>query len=91
MTEEPVSAIEPQPFFERLRRQLRGLYFGRDREAIRFQVAMLLIANTVCAQPRPEDTLRAASALARSTDGIAAQRGEAELALAELVRRASAG
>ncbi|MDD2858519.1 MAG: hypothetical protein PHU75_07575, partial [Candidatus Nanopelagicales bacterium] len=54
------------------------------------EVAMLLIANTVCAQPRPEDTLRAASALARTTDGIAAQRGEAELALAELVQRASA-
>ncbi len=43
MTEEPLSAAEPQPFPERLRRQLRGLYFGRDREAIRFQVAMLLI------------------------------------------------
>ncbi len=49
MTEEPVSAIEPQPFFERLRRQLRGLYFGRDQEAIRFQVAMLLIDIAILA------------------------------------------
>ncbi|MFA7324073.1 MAG: hypothetical protein WC005_06920, partial [Candidatus Nanopelagicales bacterium] len=29
------------------------------------EVAMLLLANTVCAQARPEDSLRAASALAR--------------------------
>ena len=43
MTDEPLSDAEPQPFIERLRRQLRGLYFGRDREAIRFQVAMLLL------------------------------------------------
>lgn len=43
MTDEPLRAIEPPPFLERVRRQLRGLYFGRDREAIRFQVAMLLI------------------------------------------------
>ncbi len=49
MTEEPVSAIEPQLFFERLRRQLRGLYFGRDQEAIRFQVAMLLIDIAILA------------------------------------------
>src|SRR5690606_9795855 len=32
-----------QPLIERVRRQLRGLYFGRDREALRFQVAMLLV------------------------------------------------
>ncbi|HSX75831.1 MAG TPA: ion channel [Shinella sp.] len=43
MADEPLIATEPQPFLERVRRQLRGLYFGRDREAIRFQVAMLLI------------------------------------------------
>ncbi|WP_432346503.1 ion channel [Shinella yambaruensis] len=43
MTDEPLTATEPQPFLERVRRQLRGLYFGRDREAIRFQAAMLLI------------------------------------------------
>ena len=43
MTENPPSITEPQPFLDRARRQLRGLYFGRDREAIRFQVAMLLI------------------------------------------------
>ena len=43
MTDEPLSVTEPPPFLERVRRQLRGLYFGRDREAIRFQVMMLLI------------------------------------------------
>jgi voltage-gated potassium channel len=43
MTEEPLIATEPQPLIERVRRQLRGLYFGRDREALRFQVAMLLV------------------------------------------------
>lgn len=43
MADEPLSVTPPQPFLERVRRQLRGLYFGRDREAIRFQVMMLLI------------------------------------------------
>lgn len=52
------------------------------------EVAMLLLANTVCAQPRPEDSLRAAAALARTAAGFSAQRGEADLALPELVRLA---
>ncbi|MBO9630281.1 ion transporter [Shinella sp. WSJ-2] len=43
MTDEPLSVTEPRPFLERARRQLRGLYFGRDREAVRFQLAMLFI------------------------------------------------
>ena len=43
MTQQEPHIAEPQPFLERARRQLRGLYFGRDREAVRFQVAMLLI------------------------------------------------
>ena len=43
MTENPPSITEPQPFLDRARRQLRGLYFGRDREAVRFQLAMLFI------------------------------------------------
>ena len=49
MTEAPSSPIEPQPLLERLRRQLRGLYFGRDREAVRFQFAMLLVDIAVLA------------------------------------------
>ena len=49
MTEEPLSATDPQPFLERLRRQLRGLYFGRDREAMRFQLAMLLVDIAILA------------------------------------------
>lgn len=43
MTDQPQSVTPPQPFLERARRQLRGLYFGRDREAIRFQFAMLCV------------------------------------------------
>lgn len=43
MTEKPLHAAEPQSFLERARRQLRGLYFGRDRRAVRFQAAMLLV------------------------------------------------
>ena len=43
MTEEPLLATEPQSFPQRARRQLRGLYFGHDREAIRFQAGLLLV------------------------------------------------
>ena len=43
MADEPLTATEPPPFLERVRWQLRGLYFGRDREAIRFQVTMLFV------------------------------------------------
>lgn len=43
MTDEPMNAAEQRPLIQRVRRHLRGLYFGRDREAIRFQVSMLLI------------------------------------------------
>ncbi len=49
MTEEPPSTTEPQSFAERLRRQLRGLYFGHDRPAIRFQAAMLLVDIAILA------------------------------------------
>ncbi|MCR6500721.1 ion channel [Shinella sp. CPCC 101442] len=43
MIDKPLIATEPPSFLERTRRQLRGLYFGRDREAVRFQLAMLFI------------------------------------------------
>lgn len=49
MTDEPQSAPSPSSTPERLRRQLRGLYYGRDREAIRFQFAMLSLDMAILA------------------------------------------
>lgn len=62
MTDTQPSATEPPSFLERLRRQLRGLYFGRDREAIRFQVAMLLVDIAILAFFIMGPYLRAGSA-----------------------------
>ena len=41
------------------------------------QVAMDLMANTVCARSRPEETFRATTALAKSVRGFSGQRGDA--------------
>jgi voltage-gated potassium channel len=49
MMQEQQADVPPPPFVDRLRRQLRGLYFGRDREAIRFQIAMLIVDIVVIA------------------------------------------
>lgn len=48
------------------------------------QVAIDLLANTVCAQSRPEESFRAGVMLARRVQGYAGPRGEAEEALAHL-------
>lgn len=49
-------------------------------------IAMGLLANTVCARSRPEESFRAAIAVARHARGIGGTRGEAAEALLELVR-----
>ncbi len=43
MTDELQSAITPPSTLDRVRRKLRGLYFGRTREAFRFQFAMICL------------------------------------------------
>jgi hypothetical protein len=48
------------------------------------QVAMDLMANTVCARSRPEETFRATTALAKEVRGFAGSRGEAKDALEPL-------
>jgi hypothetical protein len=48
------------------------------------QVAMDLLANTVCAQSRPEESFQAGVMLARRVQGFSGSRGEAEEALAQL-------
>ena len=48
------------------------------------QVAMDLMANTVCAQSRPEETFKATTALAKTVSGATGQRGEAAHALTAL-------
>jgi serine kinase of HPr protein (carbohydrate metabolism regulator) len=45
------------------------------------QVAMDLMANTVCARSRPEETFRATTALAKTVTGFAGVRGEITRAL----------
>jgi len=47
-------------------------------------VASALLANAVCARRRPEDTIVAAAAIARTATGIQGTRGEAGDAVAEL-------
>lgn len=44
-----------------------------------------LLANTVCAQSRPDDALDAALALAGSTSAVAGRRGEASESIAQLL------
>ena len=48
-------------------------------------LAVELIANTLCAQLRPEDSLAAALAIARSTPGVLGTRGDAGPALRALL------
>jgi voltage-gated potassium channel len=72
MTDTQPSDTEPQTTLERLRRQLRGLYFGRDREAIRFQVAMLLVDIAILAFFITGPYLRAGSAYVAVDLAIAA-------------------
>lgn len=48
------------------------------------QVALDLLANTVCAQSRPEESFQAGVMLARRVQGFSGTRGEAEEALAHL-------
>lgn len=48
-------------------------------------VALSLLANTVCAQSRPESSLRAAAEVSRQVQGYQGTRGEAREALEELV------
>jgi hypothetical protein len=48
---------------------------------------MELLANTVCAQRRPVESLSVAAALANSTEGYAGTRAEADVALRELVQK----
>ncbi len=55
------------------------------------ELVMLLLGNTVCARTRPEDSLRAASAVANQALGIQGVRGEAEGALSALFELARAG
>lgn len=45
------------------------------------QVALDLLANTVCAQSRPEESFQASVTLARRVEGFSGRRGEAEEAL----------
>ena len=47
-------------------------------------VAFSLLGNTVCAQSRPEESLRAVAAVSRKVTGFQGTRGEASVALAEL-------
>lgn len=55
------------------------------------EVALALLDNTVCAQSRPEESFRAAVAVARMARGVEGTRGEAAAALAELIRVAQGG
>jgi hypothetical protein len=48
------------------------------------EVAMELLANTVCAQSRTEESFQASVVLARQVQGFAGTRGEADQALKEL-------
>ena len=48
------------------------------------QVAMDLMANTVCARSRPEETFRATTALAKTVTGFSGHRGDIASALAPL-------
>ena len=48
------------------------------------QVAMDLMANTVCARSRPEETFRATTALAKTVTGFSGHRGDIASALAQL-------
>lgn len=58
---------------------------GMNLEAITGgQVAMDLLANTVCAQSRPQESFQAGVMLARRVQGFSGIRGEAEEALAYL-------
>jgi hypothetical protein len=50
-------------------------------------VAMELLANTVCAQSRPVESLSVAAALANSTQGFTGTRAEAQEAWAALVQK----
>jgi len=45
------------------------------------QVAMDLMANTVCARSRPEETFRATTALAKQVRGVSGQRGDVSTSL----------
>lgn len=54
-------------------------------------VAFSLLGNTVCAQSRPEESLRATASVARAVKGYRGTRGEAEAAVTELVRLLKAG
>ena len=49
------------------------------------EAVMGLLANTVCAQSRPDEALDAALALARSSQAVAGSRGEAIQAIVELL------
>jgi len=49
-------------------------------------VALGVLANTVCAQSRPEESVRTVAQLARSVQGIGGKRGEASDALFDLAR-----
>lgn len=55
------------------------------------EVALALLDNTVCAQSRPEESFRAAVAVARVARGVEGTRGEAAVALDELIRVAQGG
>lgn len=49
------------------------------------EIVMALLANTVCASVRPEDSLRAAVAVARTATGVGGTRGEAAGLVAALL------
>ena len=49
-------------------------------------VALGVLANTVCAQSRPEESVRTVAQLARSVQGLGGKRGEAEDALRDIAR-----
>lgn len=58
------------------------------RAATQGEAVMGLLANTVCASRRPSEAFAAAVALARSAPAVSGTRGDAEVALVELVARA---
>jgi hypothetical protein len=49
------------------------------------EVAMELLANTVCAQSRPQESFQAAVGVARVATGFVGKRGEAQAALGEIL------
>ncbi len=71
-----------------------SLVFDSDVEGLQTQeltggeLVLNLLAHTICARTRPEDSLRAAASVAQQARGIRGSRGDAGLALAQLAELA---